>query len=99
MLLRDTETTLRIAENMTWKGKHPIVSRVTKIYEKGVKLSRKAMAAYEERIKRMPGLKDYFVDIDPSPIVGCLFFAMYLNYPVVGSPNSLIFSACKMQEL
>ncbi len=53
---------------MTWKGKHPIVTLVTKIYEKGVKLSKKAMAAYEERIKRMPGLEDYFVDIDPSPI-------------------------------
>lgn len=68
MLLTDTETTLKIAENMTWKGKHPIVTLVTKIYEKGVKLSKKAMAAYEKRIKRMHGLEDYFVDIDPSPI-------------------------------
>jgi hypothetical protein len=67
MLLTDAETTIKIAENMTWKGKHPVVTLVSKIYDKGVKLTKKAMAVYEKVIKRMPGLEDYFVEISPSP--------------------------------
>lgn len=66
MLLTDAQTTIKIAENMTWKGKHPVVTLVSKIYEKGVKLKKKAMAEYEKLIKRMPGLEDYFVEITPS---------------------------------
>jgi len=67
MLLTDAEITIKIAENMTWKGIHPIVTLVSKIYDKGVKLTKKAMAAYEKVIKRMPGLENYFVEIKPSP--------------------------------
>jgi hypothetical protein len=67
MLLTDAKTTVKIAENMTWKGKHPIVTLVTRVYETGVKLTKKAMAAYEKAITRMPGLEDYFVEISPSP--------------------------------
>jgi len=68
MLLTDAETTIKIAENMTWKGKHPVVTLVTRVYEKGVKLTKKAMAACEKMINRMPGLEDWFVDISPSPV-------------------------------
>jgi hypothetical protein len=67
MLLTDAETPVKIAENMTWKGKHPIVTLVTRVYESGVKLTKKAMAAYEEVITGMSGLEDYFVEISPSP--------------------------------
>lgn len=67
MLLTDAQTTIKIAQNMTWKGRHPVVTLVSKIYDKGVKLTKKAMAAYEKVIKRMPGLEDYFVEICPSP--------------------------------
>jgi len=35
-------------------------------FNKGGKLTKKAMAAYEKLIKRMPGLEDYFVDMSPS---------------------------------
>ena len=66
MLLTDAQTTIKIAENMTWKGKHPVVTLVNTIYDKGVKLTKKAMAAYEKLIKRMLGLEDYFVEICPS---------------------------------
>jgi hypothetical protein len=66
MLLTDAETTIKIAGNMTWKGKHPVVVLVNKVYDKGVKLTKKAMAAYEKLIKRMPGLENYFVEIRPS---------------------------------
>jgi len=66
MLLTDAQTTIKIAENMTWKGKHPVVTLVNTIYDKGVKLTKKAMAAYEKLITRMLGLEDYFVEICPS---------------------------------
>lgn len=66
MLLTDAETTVKIAQNMTWKGKHPFVSLVTRAYETGVKLTKKAMAVYEKAINRMPGLENYFVKISPS---------------------------------
>ncbi len=65
MLLTDVETTIRIAENMKWKGKHPVVTLVKKVYEKGVKLTKKAMAAYEAMIRRLPGLEKWFVEINP----------------------------------
>jgi hypothetical protein len=65
MLLTDVETTIRIAENMKWKGKHPVVTLVKKVYEKGVKLTKKAMAAYEAIIRRLPGLEKWFVEINP----------------------------------
>ena len=42
-ILDDIETALKFAETMTWKGKHPIVKLVTETYEKGVKLTQKAM--------------------------------------------------------
>ena len=50
MFLTDAQTTIKIAKNMTWKGKHPGVTLVTQIYETGVKLTRKAMVAYEKVI-------------------------------------------------
>ena len=65
MLLTDTETAIEIAKNMKWKGKHPVVTLVSNIYEKGVKLTKKAMAAYNNIIKRLEGLEDYFVEITP----------------------------------
>jgi DNA-binding protein Fis len=68
MLLSDTQTAINIAGNMKWKGKHPVISLVTKIYEKGVKLTKKAMASYEKVIKRLPGLEDWFVEIPPSEV-------------------------------
>lgn len=34
MLLTDAQTTINIAENMTWKGKHPVVTLVDKIHDK-----------------------------------------------------------------
>jgi|MudIll2142460700_1097286.scaffolds.fasta_scaffold82093_2 hypothetical protein len=66
MLLCDVETALNAARNMTWKGLHPIVRLVSDIYEKGVKLAKKAMADLERRIDRLPGLKDWFVEIKPA---------------------------------
>jgi len=64
-LLTDVETAADIAANMKWKGKSPVVTVIGRVYEKGVKLTKKAMAAYEKVIQRLPGLEKWFVDIVP----------------------------------
>jgi hypothetical protein len=53
---------------MTWKGAHPIVARVTKTYQTGVTLTKEAMEAVEAKIKRLPHLGKWFVDIVPAQL-------------------------------
>ena len=53
------------ASTMTWKGIEPVVRFVDKIYEKGVKLTKREMKKYEERIKRSENLPKWDVIIDP----------------------------------
>jgi hypothetical protein len=65
MLLTDVETAVDIATNIQWKGRYPAVYLIKRIYEKGVKLTKKAMAAYEALIERLPGLEKWFVQINP----------------------------------
>lgn len=56
---------------MTWKGKHPLVKLITETYEKGVKLTKKAMKKVEQKIERLtdstnkefPNLGKWFIDI------------------------------------
>lgn len=67
-LLDSVDTVLRFAQSLTWKGKHPVVTLVSRIYRKGIKLAKEAMAVYEQRIKRLPGLERWFVDIPACPI-------------------------------
>ena len=70
-ILDEIETALNFAQNMTWKGKHPIVKLVTQTYETGIKLTKKAMSALEKKIERLtnfthekfPNLGKWFVDI------------------------------------
>lgn len=64
-LLDQLETVVRYAESMTYRGVHPVVRVVSEIYEAGVRLSRKAMAALETQFHRLPGLELYFVTIPP----------------------------------
>ncbi len=52
------------ARSMTWKGEHPtVVEWFHKTYPKGVKLTKQAMDAIEDRLERQPGLEKWFVDI------------------------------------
>jgi Rhodopirellula transposase DDE domain len=62
-LLDTVGTVLQFAKSMTWKGKHPVVELVEGIYQTGVKLSGKAMAAVESQLQRLPNLGKWFVDI------------------------------------
>ncbi len=66
-LLDSLETVLGFAATMTWKGRHPVVALVTTAYERGVTLTKEAMAAVEAHLTRLPLLEKWFVDITPLP--------------------------------
>ena len=65
-LLDSIDMVLQFAATMTWKGTHPLVALVTTTYQTGVTLTKEAMAAVEAKIKRLPGLGKWFVDIIPA---------------------------------
>jgi hypothetical protein len=62
-LLDTVEAVIGYASNMTWRGTHPVVKFVDKVYEKGVSLSKAAMAEVEKRLARDGTLGRWFVDI------------------------------------
>jgi hypothetical protein len=53
---------------MTWNGIPPVVDLVTTAYQTGVTLTQEAMEAVEARLKRLPKLGKWFVDIVPPAI-------------------------------
>ena len=65
-IMDTVETTLKFAESMTYNGKNPIVKLIEKIYETGVKVSKKAMKKYNEFIKRMLSLEKWSITISPG---------------------------------
>jgi hypothetical protein len=62
-LLDSIPTALRFAQTMTWKGQHPAVQLIDKVYSKGVRLTSKEMADLEEHLQRLPGLGKWFLTI------------------------------------
>jgi hypothetical protein len=64
--LTDAKTMLEWAKQMTWKGLHPVVELSRQVYQKGVRLSQKAMQAVEARLKRDPKLPKYDILINPA---------------------------------
>ena len=64
-LLDSIPAALRFAQTMTWKGKHPAVQLIDKIYSKGVRLTPKEMMEMEEHLQRLPGLGKWFLTIPP----------------------------------
>ncbi len=67
-LLDALDTVRRYAATMTWKGQHPTVALVTTTYERGVTLTKDAMAEVEARLTRHPTLGKWFLDIHPPPL-------------------------------
>jgi hypothetical protein len=65
-LLDTTETVVKYAESMTYDKKHPVVAVIDKVYETGVKVSKKIMRVYEKALDRMAGLEKWFVRISPD---------------------------------
>lgn len=64
--LSDAKTMLEWAKSMTWKGLHPVVELSHQVYQKGVRLSKKAMEAVEARLERDPKLPQYDILIQPA---------------------------------
>jgi transposase len=62
-LLNTIEAVVGYAKSMTWKQEHPIVRLVTKSYKAGVRLSKQAMKAVERKLRRLPQLPSWFIDI------------------------------------
>ena len=69
-MMSTVETTLKFAESMTYNGKNPVVKLTEKIYETGVKVSKKAMEKYNEFVRRMASLEKWSVTISPGYSTG-----------------------------
>jgi hypothetical protein len=63
--LRDADTMLEWAKSMTWRGLKPVVQLSRQVYAKGVKLSKTAMHAVEDRLERNPLLPKWDILIHP----------------------------------
>jgi transposase len=66
-LLDSLDAVLGLAASMTWRGLRPSVALVTTAYERGVTLTKAAMAEVEARLTRHPTLGNWFIDIHPPP--------------------------------
>lgn len=62
-LLDSVDAVTRLATTMTWKHIHPAVRLATRVYNAGVRLSKKAMKEVERKLSRLPGLPHWFIDI------------------------------------
>jgi len=65
-LLNTIETTLEWAKTMTWKGISPVIKLVETIYQKGVRMTKKAFNALANRIDRDASLPKYYLTIRPQ---------------------------------
>jgi hypothetical protein len=64
-ILNTRDAVLEWARTMTWKGVRPIVELLDRVYEKGVRIAKKAFQKIEERLKRDESLPKYSVTIQP----------------------------------
>ena len=64
-ILNSVEKALQRAWTMTWKGIRPVVCLWENAYEKGVRLTKKEMKRFENRIKRSAKLPKWDIVIDP----------------------------------
>jgi len=66
-LLNSLEVILEQARRMTWQKKHPEVKQLEGNYSDGVRLTKKEMRPYEERLERSETLPKYDITIKPKP--------------------------------
>lgn len=66
-LLSSVAAVLGYLSTTKWNGVHPVVEVLDAVYERGKKLTTRAMDALERRLSRMPELGKYFVDIAWQP--------------------------------
>jgi hypothetical protein len=62
-LLDSVEKVVGLAKTMKYNGKNPVVKLIRATYEKGVKLTQKAMQHLEQMIERVTGIEKWAVDI------------------------------------
>jgi len=65
-LLNTIEITLEWAKTMTWKGISPVIKLVKIVYQKGVRMTKKAFNALANRIDRDASLPKYYLTIRPQ---------------------------------
>jgi len=65
-LLVDRATAIAWAKTMTWKGISPMVKVLDKVFETGVKITKQAFRAYQNRLERNPLLPKWDVQIKPQ---------------------------------
>lgn len=63
-LLDSVSKAVNWASSMTWKGIKPVVTLVEKLYKKGIRLTKKEMESYNNRIKRAHKLPKWDVVIE-----------------------------------
>lgn len=62
-LLDSVEKVVGLARTMSYNGIHPVAKLINQMYEKGVKLTQKAMQKLEKMIERIQGIEKWAVDI------------------------------------
>jgi len=62
-ILDSVDKVLGLCRTMTWNGNNPAVKLVNKVYETGVKLTKKAMNELEKVLIRKPGIEKWAVSI------------------------------------
>lgn len=67
-LLDTIATTLRFAQTLLWRGRHPWVYLIEKTYHTGIRLTQQVMQQLERRLERSPTLPKWFVRISPQPV-------------------------------
>lgn len=65
-LLRSVKDVLRWAGTMTWRKIHPLIGEITATYERGVRLTKAAFRAIEQRLIRSPSLPKWSLKIQPD---------------------------------
>lgn len=69
LILDTIPNTLKIAAQMTWKGVHPIIRFIDKVYHKGLPVpTKEELNELQQFVVRHPELKKWDVQISPVPI-------------------------------
>ncbi len=66
-LLDTIDKALQWAKTMTWKGVHPVVCLLDRVYRTGVRLTKAALRPYRQRLCRSTALPKWSVSIPPHP--------------------------------
>lgn len=66
-LLNTTEAALKWAQTMTWRGIAPLVHLLDRVYDTGVRLTKRLFRPIADRLLRSPTLPKWSLTIQPRP--------------------------------